>query len=262
MKQFPTFPSAIALSAIAISIIFGLAQLSNTTAATAPMQAQVSAQKYWRVGVLTLDQPPSYAALVGRVVGPAALTLRLNGQVHDAYLIFPSLGTPYAAQTASFRVLTQTGTFTGTLDLSLDVFGADGSFRRNISSGAIDLASAPLGTWNVLSLTTVVTDRIALPDELLVIHIAPQYVGDEASLATPLDISAAFELALTPLDALLPTPTATATNTPSPTATNTPTPTPTATHTHTPTATYTPTPTPTLTPVTTSRLVYLPMLRK
>ena len=65
-------------------------------------------------------------------------------------------------------VFDRTGSSAKAYTASVEVFNLTGGYERTLSVSALDLQSAPLNTWNSVSLQG---QKVLYPDEIAVIHI-------------------------------------------------------------------------------------------
>jgi hypothetical protein len=100
-----------------------------------------------------------------------------DNRVPEYYLVGDS---PFTVEVTSLRLMVQkSGEYTGALNIDAQVIGPDGSFRRQTSSGSIDVVSQPDGEWIELPISSIEGATIVYPDEFLVARVtregAPVY---------------------------------------------------------------------------------------
>lgn len=217
----------------------GLADAARMTTAT-------TIGETWRLGVISEDSA-AVAAIHGQPLSIAA-AFQSSRAAADAFFLFPASQHKVVVQSATFRLLRRSGSYTGSVTMTLEVRSDDGTLRRTLSSSAVDLQAAALDTWNDVALIADAAERTLAPDEHLVAHVARN-----GTAGGDLDVRPIFEVHTGPAT----TPTATET----PIATETPTETQTPTITEPTTTSMTsPTPLPTATPSTFS--LYLPQIQR
>jgi hypothetical protein len=203
MKSLRIIIAAIsALLCMAFLIQIGqAAMLANTPATT----------ETWRLGV-TSEGDAAQSALIGRSASVVA-SFRSNRDVQDIYFLLPASGREQIIQSAAYRIIQRTGSYTSTAQLTLEVYDAAGTLLRTASAAPIDLQTATTGSWADLPLSATSAQLIIAPREYLIARFS---LGGGS--AGDLDIRPEFEIVVTHGTVTAPT----ATVTPIPTQIPTP----------------------------------------
>lgn len=175
---------------IAITIaLLSVALLSHNGQAAPPAATPITSE-VWRLGV-TSEGDAADAALIGR---PASITasFRSNRGVQDIFFTFPASAQTQTVQSAAYRLLQRSGTYTSTASLALEVRDASGMLQHTVSAESIDLQTATMDTWASLVLTTDLADLAIAPGEHLVAHFT--LAGAPAGT---LDVRPVFEIVAT-----------------------------------------------------------------
>jgi hypothetical protein len=176
----------------------------------AAQPAAVATSEAWRLGV-TSEGDAADAALIGRPMSIAA-SFRSNRGVTDIFFIFPASGRTQTVQSAAYRLLQRSGTYTSTASLTLEVRDAAGALQRTVSAAPIDLQTAATSAWASLALDASPANLTLAPGE----HLAAHFALAGAS-AGDLDVRPVFEVIVssdpeagaTPTETAMPTPTTT-----------------------------------------------------
>jgi hypothetical protein len=193
-----------------------LAGIGFAAPGSAPRSAALPATEIWRLG-FTSEGNASDVAIVGRAMGIAA-SFRSNRGISDSYFLFPASNRSLTVQSAAYRILSRSGSYTGAAALTLEARAADGSLQRVISAVPIDTQTAATGAWATIALSP--NPALARGE-----HLAIHFALDGLS-AGDLELHPVFEVLLAADTAATDTPTATPTATATPGATTTPSTTP------------------------------------
>jgi hypothetical protein len=202
MKSFFTIiASTSILLCMALLIQIGqAATLANTPATT----------ETWRLGV-TSEGNAAQSTLIGRAASVIA-SFRSNRDVQNIYFLLPASGREQKIQSATYRIIQRTGSYTSTAQLTLEVYDAAGTLLRTASAAPIDLQTATTGSWVDLPLSTTPAQLTIAPNEYLIARFS---LGGGS--AGDLDIRPEFEIVVMHGTVTAPTPTETPNPTPNPT---------------------------------------------
>lgn len=114
---------------------------------------------------ITVEGTPSYTALVGRLVSDVGVFR--SARSTQAATIFPAPASQKTIKTASVYVLSRSGTYTGTVTLSLEIYDLSGSLQHKVNTVDIDLQTAPTDAWIPLTLSTSAVNLSISPGEFL-----------------------------------------------------------------------------------------------
>ncbi|MHB0858639.1 MAG: hypothetical protein ACYC5M_13870 [Anaerolineae bacterium] len=181
--------SLLALAVLALGCTVWFIATPNRASAQVGAQPAAGAPRSesWTLGV-TVQGPPTYSAVVGRLVSSAAV-YRTNGNAGEAATIFPASAGARTVQSARVLVVSQTGQYNGTVTLLLRIYDLAGNLQRNVSVNKIDLASVPLNTWISFPLSTVTSDLVIQPGEFLACSVTYS-----AGAGGNLDIRSIYEI--------------------------------------------------------------------
>ena len=149
--------------------------------------ATIATSETWRLGI-TSEDGATDAALVGRPASIAA-AFRSNRGVQDIFFAFPASGRTQTVQSAAYRLLQRSGTYTSTASLTLEVRSSSGALQRTVSAAPVNLQTAATGAWAALALAASPASLTIAPGEHLVAHFA---LGGAA--AGNLDVRPTFEV--------------------------------------------------------------------
>jgi hypothetical protein len=199
----------------AVAVVLCTALLGRIGLAAQPT-ATIATSEAWRLGI-TSEDGAADAALVGRPASIAA-AFRSNRGVQDIFFAFPASGRTQTVQSAAYRLLQRSGTYTSTTSLTLEARDSSGTLLRTVSAAPVDLQTVATGAWAALPLDASSASLAIAPGEHLVAHFA--LAGAPAGT---LDLRPVFEIIVTsdPGTAATSTPTATATATATPLTTPT-----------------------------------------
>jgi hypothetical protein len=139
------------------------AAAKNGPGRTGDESASLSAEN-WNMGI-TVEGAPTYNAVVGRLVSDVGVFR--SARAAQAATIFPAPASDKSVETASVYLLSRSGTYTGTVTLTLAVYDFSGTLKHKVNAVDIDLQSSPTGAWIPLTLSSVVTDVSIAPGEFL-----------------------------------------------------------------------------------------------
>jgi len=150
-------------------LLYGLTFfLAPLTTANPVMVAPVT--EIWRVGFL-VEQPPSLTGLNGRMAMAAAALQTAQDPV-DTYFAFPAKAGDRWVTDAKFNLLARSGAYSGELQMTLAVYDPEGSLKRVVSQGTIDLQTVPQSGWTTVALSNPSGDRLVSAGEILAFHFA------------------------------------------------------------------------------------------
>lgn len=118
----------------------------------------------WNMGI-TVEGAPSYTAVVGRLVSDVGVFR--SARSTQAATIFPAPASQKTIETASVYVLSRSGTYTGTVSLSLEIYDLSGTLKHKVNTVDIDLQTSPTDAWIPLTLSTSSTNLTISPGEFL-----------------------------------------------------------------------------------------------
>src|SRR3954462_9265306 len=99
-----------------VIVLLCIALMGRISMAAQPM-ATIATSEAWRLGI-TSEEGASETALVGRLASIAA-AFRSNRGVQDIFFAFPISGRAQTIQSAAYRILQRSGTYTSTTSLTL-----------------------------------------------------------------------------------------------------------------------------------------------
>ncbi len=167
--------SALTAALVAVVVILPAMVLANTAPASSSVRAAASSPQgavypeLIRLG-FTSEGDASYTNLVGRSASNVA-SFRSNRGVSDIYYIFPAPAHTLNVISAQMNVITSTGTYTGTANVTLEVRDMSGALLHTVSSTALDLEAAPIGSWTPFAISTTPSDTLVDPGQVLVVHV-------------------------------------------------------------------------------------------
>jgi hypothetical protein len=118
----------------------------------------------WNMGI-TVEGAPAYNAVVGRLVSDVGVFR--SARAAQAATIFPAPALEKTIEAASVYLLSRSGTYTGTVTLTLAVYDFSGTLKHKVNSVDIDLQTSPTGAWVPLTLSSTVSDLSIAPGEFL-----------------------------------------------------------------------------------------------
>lgn len=118
----------------------------------------------WNLGI-TVEGVPSYTAVVGRLVCDVGAFR--SARTASAATIFPAPASQKTIETASVYLLSRSGTYTGTVTLSLEIYDFSGALKHKVNTVDIDLQTSPTGAWLPLTLSPTAADLTIAPGEFL-----------------------------------------------------------------------------------------------
>jgi len=153
------------LFGVAACVVLLVGSLVAIKAESAPMAASnaTNTSETWSLGV-TVEGPPIYSAIVGRLVSDVAAFRSFRAT--EAATIFPAPATARTVQSASFYLLSRTGTYSGTANLSLVIYDYAGTIQHTVGA-PINLQTQPVGVWTPFPISTVPDDLVISPGEFL-----------------------------------------------------------------------------------------------
>jgi hypothetical protein len=122
-----------------------------------------STAETWSLGV-TVEGPPTYSAIIGRLVSDVAAFRSFRAT--EAATIFPAPATARTVQSASFYLLSRTGTYSGAANLSLVIYDYAGTIQHTVGA-PINLQTQSVGVWTPFAISTVPDDLVISPGEFL-----------------------------------------------------------------------------------------------
>ncbi|MBN1537524.1 MAG: hypothetical protein JW908_12375 [Anaerolineales bacterium] len=157
-----------------VIFIFGLAALIVWSAVspvaamegsgrTRSASASISSEN-WNMGV-TVEGAPAYSAVVGRLVSDVGAFR--SARATQGATIFPAPASQKTIEAASVYLLSRSGTYTGTVTLSLAIYDFSGTLMHKVNSVDIDLQNSPTGAWIPLTLSSTPADLSLAPGEFL-----------------------------------------------------------------------------------------------
>ncbi|GAP12697.1 hypothetical protein LARV_00433 [Longilinea arvoryzae] len=164
---------ALLLGAALLGSIFSIAQAASATPGTVFRRYGIDV-----IGALNLTN------LTGRPQTPSAVVQTASAS--ESYYVFPAVSSLQVIDSACFYILNRSGNYSGSVTMTLDIYGIDGSYHRTISS-PVDLTTAATGTWLSLDLSGYTTRLTA--SEYPVVH----FVYSNGAGGT-LDIRPIFEI--------------------------------------------------------------------
>ena len=189
-----------------VAVLLCIALMGRISLAAQPA-ATIATSEAWRLGI-TSEEGASETALVGRSASIAA-AFRSNRGVQDIFFAFPISGRTQTIQSAAYRILQRSGTYTSTTSLTLEVRDASGALLHTVSAAPVDLQTVATSTWATLALDTSPPSLTIAPGEHLVARFA--LAGTPAGT---LDIRPVFEVIVTSDPGMAATSTPTAATTP------------------------------------------------
>ncbi len=210
-----------ACTLLALIVAIGRAGLADA----ARMATAMAIDETWRLGVIS-ENNAAVAAIHGQPLSIAA-AFSSSRAAADVFFLFPEPQHEIVVQSATFRLLRQSGSYTGSITMTFEVRSDDGTLRRTLSGSAVDLQAAALDTWNDVALVADTAERTLAPDEHLVAHMMRDgAAGGDFDARPVFEIHAGPAATATPTVTETPTATATSTASPtvSPTSQTTPTP--------------------------------------
>ena len=176
-------------SIVITAVLLAVVSLGHIGQAASPA-ATPTTREVWRLGI-TSEGDATNAALIGRPASIAA-AFRSHRGVQDIYFAFPGSARAQTIQSAAYRLLQRSGTYTSTATLTLEVRNAGGIVRRTVSAAPVNLQTATLDTWATLALSPNAANLVIAPGEHLVVHFA---LG--GAPAGTLDVRPVFEVTVT-----------------------------------------------------------------
>lgn len=128
----------------------------------APAEAEAISDESWRYGI-TVEGPLTYTDLDGRLLAEVAAFR--SAREANIYFAFPAPATAKTVTAARYYIVSRSGSYTGDALLSLRVYNFSGVLQRTVTSADVDLETAPVGSWQSLSLTA---GQSIAPGEFLV----------------------------------------------------------------------------------------------
>ena len=172
---------------LAATALFALPAAPGQAVAGRPQAVVAAPVEAWRLGV-TSEGDAGYNAVIGRLVDASA-SFRSNRSVQDSYYIFPAPASTRTIQAAALNIISRSGTYTSTANLTLEVRDSSGALQRTVSAAPVDLQTAATGVWATLALAASPASLAIAPGEHLVAHFA--LAGASAG---NLDVRPMFEL--------------------------------------------------------------------
>ena len=152
-----------------VAVLLCVALLGRIGLAAQPPIATATTE-VWRLGV-TSEGDATYAAIIGRPASIAA-SFRSNRSVKDIFFAFPASGRTQTVESAAYRILQRSGTYTSTASLTLEVRSSSGALQRTVSAAPVNLQTAATGAWATLALAASPASLTIAPGEHLVAHFA------------------------------------------------------------------------------------------
>ena len=109
--------SVFALS-LALGAVWTITRPPTPVVASKPAIGLSNQSETWNLGV-TVEGAPAYADILDRLVGESA-AFRSNRGVNEMSFIFPASSVTRLVQTASVNLVSRSGSYPGTADLSLE----------------------------------------------------------------------------------------------------------------------------------------------
>jgi len=81
--------------------------------------------------------------------------------------ILPASASQKTIEAANVYVLSRSGTYTGTVTLSLEIYDFSGTLKHKVNTMDIDLQTSPTGAWMPLTLSTSPANLTISPGEFL-----------------------------------------------------------------------------------------------